>query len=41
MPLDLRRKIIAQEELIKGSPYRIKSSKIKKDILDSNQKKLA
>lgn len=32
MPLDLRRKIIEQEKLVKDSPYRIKSEKIKKDL---------
>lgn len=38
MPLDLRRKIIDQEKLVKDSPYRIKSAKIKNDIKDSIKK---
>lgn len=41
MSLDLRRQIIAQEELIKNSPYRIKSGKIKKDILKAINEKTA
>lgn len=41
MTLDLRRKIIAQEKLIIDSPYRIKSEKIKKDILKSVNAKTA
>lgn len=38
MALDLRRKIIEQEKLVKDSPYRIKSEKIKKDIKESMKK---
>lgn len=38
MPLDLRRRIIEQEKLVKDSPYRIKSEKIKKDIKESINK---
>lgn len=38
MPLDLRRKIIEQEELVKNSPYRVQSKNIKKNILESIKK---